>query len=284
MEPLSQKKRKLYFISLIFVFVVLVPITLLYSSGYRLIDGFKIVKTGGIYVGLVESSAELFLDGKLVKEIGILKNGFFIQDLTPRVYHIIVKKDGYRSWEKVIEVLPQRVSETSAFILPNNIPYIEVSTSSSLYDDVLGIFATSSVNKLDYDEYPSKLATSTRENVEDVKKKGGVVLWREGDSVYASWVDNNNRAPSYFCNDGLCDKEILLNKQKVSFFDFHPQSNELVLFVINGVVLMTEIDPRIPRNEQTLFNAVDVEIRTLGNSIFIKEPFESWYKFFEFKL
>jgi len=284
MEPLSQKKRKLYFISLIFVFVVLVPVTLLYSSGYRLIDGFKIVKTGGIYVGLVESSAELFLDGKLVKEIGILKNGFFIQDLTPRVYHIIVKKDGYRSWEKVIEVLPQRVSETSAFILPNNIPYIEVSTSSSLYDDVLGIFATSSVNKLDYDEYPSKLATSTRENVEDVKKKGGVVLWREGDSVYASWVDNNNRAPSYFCDDGLCDKEILLNKQKVSFFDFHPQSNELVLFVINGVVLMTEIDPRIPRNEQTLFNAVDVEIRTLGNSIFIKEPFESWYKFFEFKL
>ncbi|NQV92932.1 hypothetical protein HQ403_00355, partial [Candidatus Kaiserbacteria bacterium] len=88
MEPLSQRKRISYLILLIVAFVVLVPVTLLYSSGYRLGDGFSLVKTGGIYVGLSESKAELYLDGKLVKEAGILKNGFFIQDLTPRVYYV----------------------------------------------------------------------------------------------------------------------------------------------------------------------------------------------------
>lgn len=285
MEPLSQRKRISYLILLIVAFVVLVPVTLLYSSGYRLGDGFSLVKTGGIYVGLSESKAELYLDGKLVKEAGILKNGFFIQDLTPRVYYVVVKKDGYRSWEKVLEVLPQRVSETSAFILPDNIPYVEIPPLDASYSDVLGIFATSTSTHVTKDEYPNVLATSTRvQKVEDVKRKGDVVLWREGETVYARWVNKNSNAPSYFCSNGVCDREIVLNKKPVRYFDFHPDSNELLLFIIDDVLVMTEIDPRIPRNEQSLFKAEDIEVRTRSSSILVKEQTIDGVKIFEFKL
>lgn len=284
MEPLSRRKRIFYFLLLVFVFIVLVPITLLYSSGYRLGEGFKLVKTGGIYVGLNESNAKLYLDGKLVKKAGILKDGFFVQDLTPRVYYVVVKKKGYRKWEKILEVLPQRVSETSAFILPNNIPYTEILPSTDSYANILDIFATSTSTRIPPSEYPKVLATSTRTSkIKDVKRKGDVVLWREGESIYARWVNNNSNAPSYFCKDGVCDKEIILNKKPVKFFDFHPQSNELLLFVIDDVVVMTEIDPRIPRNEQTLFKAKGVEIRTQGDNILIKEPTENGVKLFKFK-
>jgi len=285
MEPLSRKKRISYLLFLVFTFVVLVPITLLYSSGYRLGEGFKLVKTGGIYVGLSESNAELFLDGKLSKKVGILKNGFFVQDLTPRVYHVVVEKEGHRSWEKVLEVLPQRVSETSAFVLPNTIPYVEILPSADSYTETLELFATTTLTQISPEEYPEVLATSTRiGKIEGVKRKGDVVLWKEGETIYARWVNTNSNAPSYFCNDGVCDREIVLNKRLVRYFDFHPQSNELILFVINDVVIMTEIDPRIPRNEQTLFKAEGVEIRSLGDSILVKEPTEVGVKIFEYEL
>ncbi|MEX0652078.1 MAG: hypothetical protein WD153_01280 [Candidatus Paceibacterota bacterium] len=267
-------------------FVVLVPITLLYSSGYRLGDGLKLVKTGGIYIGLEESKADLYLDGKLSKGVGILKNGFFVQNLTPRVYYVVVKKEGYRSWEKIIEVLPQRVSESSAFIMPNVIPYAELVPTTSSYVTAVGLFATSTRTMVSPADYPEILATSTGGGkIEDVKRKGDVVLWREGESVYARWVNKESNAPSYFCDEmNACNREIIINKKPVRSFDFHPLSNELLLLVIDDVVVMTEIDPRVPRNEQSLFKAEGVMVRTGGNSIFIKEPVAGSVKIFEYKL
>ena len=180
MEPLSRRTRHIYLALLVFVFVVLVPITVLYSSGYRIGENFAVVKTGGVYIGLQESDARLLLDGKFVRKVGILKNGFFVQDLTPRVYHVIVEKEGYRTWQKILEVSPQRVVETSAFILPNNIPYTEISTSSAAYSEAKELFATSTATIVFPDRYPTFLATSTKNKlIEDVKRKGNIVLWRE---------------------------------------------------------------------------------------------------------
>ncbi len=285
MEPLSRKTRVFYLTLLVLIFIILVPITLLYSSGYRLGEGFKLVKTGGVYIGINEQNAKLYIDGKLSKKAGILKDGFFVQDLTPRVYHVVIKKEKYRSWEKILEVLPQRVSETSAFILPNQIPYIELLPEEDSYIDAEKLFATTSITTLLPKEYPNLLATSTRIlKVEDVKRKGGVVIWKEDESIYASWVNDNSNAPSYFCIDVRCDKEILVSSGDVQYFDFHPQSNELLLFIVNDVVIMTEIDPRIPRNKQTLFEAEDVEVRTSGNNILIRKSTDTKIKIFEYEL
>lgn len=272
MEPLSHTKRYVYLSVLIFLFVVLVPITLLYSSGYRIGDGFALVKTGGIYVGLDTSGATLLLDGKAKKGVGILKKGFFVQDLVPRVYHVVVKKEGYRTWQKIIEVKPKLVSEMSAFVLPDTIPYETLSTSSPEYANIAQLFATSTESSLLSSEYASLfLATPGEKTFTEAKRKGGVVLWREGGSIFARWVDSNSSAPSYFCENGVCDKKIMVGDDSVQFFDFHPLSNELLLFVKGDVVIMTEIDPRVPRNAQTLYDAPQVLIRTLGGSIFVKD-------------
>ncbi len=284
MEPLSQNTRRIYLALLIVLFIILVPITVLYSAGYRLGEGFTLVKTGGVFVGVDESNATLILDGKPVRSASILKSGFFIQDLTPRVYHIVVEKEGFRSWEKILEVKPQRVVEAAGFILPVEIPYIEVAPTEDRYERVLDLFATSSPNMLREAEYPTSLSTSTRSGVSDVKRKGDVVLWREGESVYARWANTNSKAPSYFCEDGVCEKEISINKKQVDYYDFHPLSNELILIITDGVVSMTEIDPRIPRNTQTMFNALGVQVRTEGDSIFILEPTAEGIQIFEYEL
>ncbi|MCW9054591.1 MAG: hypothetical protein OQJ98_01250 [Candidatus Pacebacteria bacterium] len=284
MQPLPRKTRRIYLALLVLVFVVLVPATVLYSTGYRLGEGFSLVKTGGIYIGVGESGAELLLDGRVRKKVGILKNGFFVQDLTPRVYYVRVEKEGYRPWEKILEVNPQRVSEAAAFILPEHIPYVEVLPSDSKYEDLLDLFATSTATTLQTDEYPDELATSTHGVVREVKRKGDVVLWQEEDGVYARWVNSVGRAPSYFCEERVCNKVIHVKDQTVDFFDFHPQSNELLITVSDGVAYMTEIDPRIPRNTQTLFDATGMMVRTKGASIYFKEPTGTGFKIFEYEL
>lgn len=284
MQPLSRRTRHIYLALFVVLFIVLVPVAVLYSTGYRLGEDFTLVKMGGIYIGLSESGATLSLDGKVTKKAGILKNGFFVQDLTPRVYYVKVEKEGYRSWEKILEVKPQRVVEASAFILPNQIPYTEILPSNRNYSSIVDLFATSTVTTLTSDDYPKGLATSTRRGLGEVKQKGNIVLWDESGTVYARWLDNSSKAPSYFCEAGVCDKEIAIsNGDTVDFFDFHPQSNELVLMIKGSVVYMTEIDPRVPRNVQTLFDAKGVQVRTEGDNIYIREPTSGGAKLFEYQ-
>ena len=47
MKPLSLKKRRFYFYTLLAVFFVIIPIITLYTSGYRIGKGFRLVETGG---------------------------------------------------------------------------------------------------------------------------------------------------------------------------------------------------------------------------------------------
>lgn len=280
MEPLSTSARRGYFVILVLLFVVLVPATILYSAGYRFGEGFSIVRTGGIYVGLGESGARLIVDGKPARGVGILKNGFFIQDLTPRVYHVVVEKEGFNRWEKVLVVSPQRVAEASAFILPKEIPFVPIAqflegtgnrTANPNYTELAALFATTttqtSVGRV---ALPDFLATSTQ-TAADVKRKGDVVLWREGETVYARWASDSRNAPSYFCEEGRCDKEIPVNRQPVDFFDFYSGSNELLVLVGDRGVVVTEIDPRIPRNEHVLYENRSGLVRVVNDSVFIKD-------------
>lgn len=281
MKPLSKSIRRTYLTLLILLFIILVPVTILYSTGYRLGEHFTVVKTGGIYIGLNEPGARLFLNGKFVQGASILKNGFFVQDLTPRVYHVIIEKEGYRKWEKVLEVAPQRVVEASAFILPQEITFKEISPviqerngniSNEEYIALNALFATSTTEtSISLDEISSVFATSTKgRNITNIKKKGDIILWQEGDIVYARWVSDRQNAPSYFCEGVLCGNEIQINKTPIRFFDFHPHSNELLVIGTSDGIGITEIDPRIPRNTQMFYQSEGVDTRVVGDTVFIK--------------
>ena len=279
MKPLSKGVRRTYLAFLILLFIVLVPVTVLYSAGYRLGEHFTIVKTGGIYIGINEPGARLFLNGKFVKGASILKNGFFLQDLTPRVYHVAVEKDGFLKWEKVLEVKPQHVVEASAFILPEEIPLEEIAPvvagrndgiQNQEYATLRAFFATSTTDtSISLREAITFAADAEGRHMTDIKKKGDIIVWREGDGVFARWVSDERNAPSYFCEELMCDKEIRLNRNLVVFFDFYPDSNELLVMATADGIEVTEIDPRIPRNTKPLYLSKEAYVRVLGGAIFI---------------
>lgn len=131
MKPLTKKQRSLSIGILGFVFIVLAPIIIFYSFGYRFDNEFAFQKTGGIFVHSTISNVSVFLNDEYVKDNGLFARNVLIQDLTPNeVYTIRIQKDGYQSWIKNVFVYPSIVSETRILMLPNEyvikeiLPYI----------------------------------------------------------------------------------------------------------------------------------------------------------------
>ena len=291
MKPLSRRRRSLYLILCILVFVVLVPLTLLYSSGYRLGEHFALVKTGGIYIGSNQPGAELYLNNEFVRGVGILKQGFFVQDLSPGMYTVTVKKEGHYSWEKVLKVQPQLVVEASAFMLPQEmiltpIPEFlqegQTATRTATrrilnpsYAEATALFATTTTAASANQNIllaGTKTASSTARVIEGLKKKGDIVLWKEKNIVLATWVGNNSQAPLYFCGEEhLCNREIPVYAQGARFFDFYPNGNELVILAIDNGVFVAEIDDRSVRNIQPMYEKPGAEFRIDDDVLFIRD-------------
>lgn len=113
-------RRKLFWISVL-TFLLIAPPILLYTTGWRLTSDFQIKRTGGIFVAVPESGSEIYLEGKPVKKTNFLQSGFFVQNLTPGEYSLLVAKDGLWPWAKVIPVAESAVAEAKALTVSQNI-------------------------------------------------------------------------------------------------------------------------------------------------------------------
>ncbi|HRY31294.1 MAG TPA: hypothetical protein P5328_02815 [Candidatus Paceibacterota bacterium] len=130
MIPLSRKTRRRVFLILLLVFILLAPVILARSLGYRLEqleDIFTLVKMGGIYLHSDVVGTQIYLDGKYVEKSGLLLRNTLIQDLKPeREYKVTVVKDGMHSWEKTLAVYPGVVTEARVLMLPTEIASAEI--------------------------------------------------------------------------------------------------------------------------------------------------------------
>ncbi|MCR4330631.1 MAG: PEGA domain-containing protein, partial [Patescibacteria group bacterium] len=118
MKPLSLKKRRFYFYTLLAVFFIIIPVVTLYTSGYRIGKGFQLVETGGIYIYSPEAGADIYVDNKKKKTTNIFQKELFLQDLTPGTYVVYITKDGFWPWLKEVEVEERKVTTTIAFLVP----------------------------------------------------------------------------------------------------------------------------------------------------------------------
>lgn len=119
-QPLSHITRKRTFFFLVFVFLFSLPFLYLYATGYRF-DFAKptnLISTGGMYVSVERSGAEIFIDGELVRETRTFKKAFYAQNLDAGTHRVHVQKEGYHTWVKELPVSRHLVTEAEAFNLP----------------------------------------------------------------------------------------------------------------------------------------------------------------------
>ena len=119
---MTRHKRFILFLILVFLFLLITPLVILYSQGYRFnLRDRKITQTGGLYLNVRPKGASVYLDDKLLKKTDFLFGKIFIDDLVPRKYKIEIKKDGYYSWQKNLEIVESLTTEAkNIFLVPKD--------------------------------------------------------------------------------------------------------------------------------------------------------------------
>ncbi|MBI3291012.1 PEGA domain-containing protein [Candidatus Falkowbacteria bacterium] len=94
-------RRRIIYIGFFAIFIILAPIIILYSTGYSYnFKKNKLEKTGIIFIESNPKNAQVYIDGKLKKN----KTPARFTRMLPGTYKIEVRKDGYHSWSKEMEV------------------------------------------------------------------------------------------------------------------------------------------------------------------------------------
>jgi hypothetical protein len=128
---MTKNTRLLILIACFVLFFTITPWLILYSLGYRI--DFKnqcIVATGGIYVRAEQTGTEVIIDSKIDQKSSFFSNSVFVQNLTPQIHNVLVKKEGYFEYQKNIPVREKEVTKIENITLfKNNITFQEADQS-----------------------------------------------------------------------------------------------------------------------------------------------------------
>lgn len=119
MTAIDITTRRKFFYLLVALFVLGVPLILLYSQGFVLdVRTRGLVQTGGIFVKTIQSGAKIYIDNDLYDKTSFISHGALMNNLFPKRYVVRVEKEGYRSWQKVVRVSDEEVLEFRNVFLP----------------------------------------------------------------------------------------------------------------------------------------------------------------------
>lgn len=157
-QPLPLQHRQKTFWLLLTLFMLSLPFLYLYATGYRFEFGEagNLISTGGMYIAVERTGAEIYIDDELVRETRTFRRAFYAQSLTPGTHRVHVQKPDHHTWVKELPVSAHLVTEAQAFNLPL-VPQVRVisewqsATGSAIVRDF--DLAASTTNEL--------LATST---------------------------------------------------------------------------------------------------------------------------
>jgi hypothetical protein len=135
MTGMDRIKRALAFFLSAALFIVLLPITLSYSLGYKIdYRELKAYKTGILHVRTNPAGASLYLNGVLHDEATPAQ----IEELKPGKYLVDIRRDGFYPWEKELVVRPNMVTRADGIIL---FP-VKQEMTKLINKDVADIFVT----------------------------------------------------------------------------------------------------------------------------------------------
>jgi len=146
---MQKRSRTVLFIVCIFLFLLAAPTALLYFQGYRFdFEKNKIVQTGGFYFKVLPASCQVYLDGDFKKKTSGFTGSVLIENLMPREYQVEIKKAGYHSWQKNLEVKEKQVTEAKHIILFPRNPKFEITENRIIIPKMKSVATSSDKTKV----------------------------------------------------------------------------------------------------------------------------------------
>jgi len=139
---MTRKTRTFLFIFFVVLFVLVAPLTIFYSLGWRIDwQNKKIIKPGLFYFKVWPKNCQIYLtsldnkhlmgrDGKLEKKTDFFFGSALIENLFPRKYEVEIKKEGFQSWKKTLEIKEGLPTEAKNIILVPEKPNFTVLTKN----------------------------------------------------------------------------------------------------------------------------------------------------------
>jgi len=260
---MTPKQQFGYIAGLFAVFIIVIPVILFYSFGYRITSNMKIVKTGGIFVANNESDVSVLLNGKLKKKSGIIDKNILVQNVKPGSYTVNVERDGNRPWTKTVKVQEQLVEVCFPLLVPEELKTVEIpkylpaekkdlkKKGAKLPKPELNEDYTDVVELFKQAKKPSKSIFPVWNSKEiaklklgrDRKLKDKILLSNEGNKIYAKWIGKKEQLP-FFINT-MSKKLIYSPGKKIAAFEFYPNRNDsFLVHFSDGSLHGVEIDTR----------------------------------------
>jgi len=115
---MKKRNRLILLIFCAILFFLIAPLVLFYSQGYRFdFDEKKFVGTGGLYIQISNTSAEIYLNGKFIRKTGFLANTALIRNLLPKKHDIEIRKIDFWSWKKTLSIEEKKVTKAENILL-----------------------------------------------------------------------------------------------------------------------------------------------------------------------
>jgi hypothetical protein len=124
--------RRIVYIAFIIIFLIITPIIILYTAGYRYnFQKHRIQKTGILILKSNPAGASIYLNDELKKE----KTQARIANLLPDDYNIKIEKENFYPWQKTLPVESRLTTFAENITLfEKNLPVEVVETNSELFD------------------------------------------------------------------------------------------------------------------------------------------------------
>jgi len=270
---MTKKFKRFLFISSLLGFLIFAPILIFYSQGYRFnFSNRKIVQTGGLFFNVNPKGSKILIDQKVSRKTNFIFSSAFISGLMPKKYEIKIEKQNYHSWQKILEVEEQKVTECKNIQLLPKDPEI-----SLLLSEISDFFVLSNQKKIvlkkhnetgwilelfDIETKKSTLLVTEKElsKLFELKQKNKLLLQSaefSNDSKKVLLKTSLESENKYFLID-LSNKlePVLINtniQEKIKNISFNPNNSD-ELFLIASNIEKSRIKNEIEYYNDALFS------------------------------
>lgn len=252
---MNKKTRLIILLFCVVCFLVIAPILVLYSMGYRFdFEETEVVTTGGIYVRTFPTAGQIIIDSHISEKPGMFSNSIFVQSLLPENHSVAIKKDGYYDYSKTLAVQEGQVTKLE------NVLLIKKSITFSDIADKIDYFSVAPNNQniitaavgaknitfnyfsLNNGNKPKTFSVGTAGTVSDIKwsdnSKGTLIKINNSKNSFYYLFDSTLKEPS-----AIRLSYLNKNSQQISF---SPQDQKTIFYIENSTLYSAKGDASLP--------------------------------------
>ncbi|MBZ9577784.1 WD40 repeat domain-containing protein [Patescibacteria group bacterium] len=129
---MTRRTRKILFLFLLILFLIAAPLTVFYSLGWRFDWKTKrVIQPGVFYFKVWPKNVQIYLDNELKEKTDFFFGSVLVENLLSKKYDVEIKKEGFHTWEKTLEIRKREVTEAKNIVLIPENPRFTVMTKET---------------------------------------------------------------------------------------------------------------------------------------------------------